>query len=106
MPRGFFKIKKEEIMHKKFENKNVFAVIITVFACILTAFLIFISVKSKGQNEVTNQAIQGKVDSIIKLFNSQSVKMYFSSLVSNLRSVQIQALTALGTLVQLILHFN
>lgn len=206
MPRGFFKIKKEEIMHKKFENKNVFAVIITVFACILTAFLIFISVKSngacrndsddksgkvqyvlvnedegstfnnrnynlgndfvslvnqdqkrqwgtatrdvadagirsgtydievvipqnfskrllnlksfspkkagityrvrKGQNEVTNQAIQGKVDSIIKLFNSQSVKMYFSSLVSNLRSAQIQSLTALGTLVQLILHFN
>lgn len=193
MPRGFFKIKKEEIMHKKFENKNVFAVIITVFACILTAFLIFISVKSngvcrndsddksgkvqyvlvnedegstfnnrnynlgndfvslvnqdqkrqwgtatrdvadagirsgtydievvipqnfskrllnlksfspkkagityrvrKGQNEVTNQAIQGKVDSIIKLFNSQIVKMYFSSLVSNLRSAQIQALT-------------
>lgn len=60
----------------------------------------------KGQNEVTNQAIQGKVDSIIKLFSSQSVKMYFSSLVSNLRSAQIQALTALGTLVQLILHFN
>ena len=60
----------------------------------------------KGQNEVTNQAIQGKVDSIIKLFNSQSVKMYFSSLVSNLRSAQIQALTALETLVRLILRFH
>lgn len=60
----------------------------------------------KGQNEVTNQAIQGKVDSIIKLFNSQSVKMYFSSLVSNLRSVQIQALTALETLVRMILRFH
>lgn len=60
----------------------------------------------KGQNEVTNQAIQGKVDSIIKLFNSQSVKMYFSSLVINLRNAQIQALTALETLVRLILHFN
>lgn len=60
----------------------------------------------KGQNEVTNQAVQGKVDSIIKLFNSQIVKMYFSSLVSNLRSAQIQALTALETLVRMILRFH
>ena len=59
-----------------------------------------------GQNEVTNQDIQGKVDSIIKLFNSQSVKMYFSNLVSKLRSAQIQALTALETLVRLILRFH
>ena len=59
-----------------------------------------------GQNEVTNQDIQGKVDSIIKLFNSQSVKMYFSNLVSNLRSAQIQALTALETLFRMILRFH
>lgn len=65
MPRGFFKIKKEEIMHKKFENKNVFAVIITVFACILTAFLIFISVKSNGACRNDSDDKSGKVQYVL-----------------------------------------
>lgn len=43
---------------------------------------------SKGQNELTNQAVQIKVDSILKEFNQRIVQMYFSSIVGNLSEAQ------------------
>lgn len=47
----------------------------------------------KGQNEVTNYAVQENVNSVIRLFNSKVVMMYFSSLIGSLRNAQIQTLT-------------
>ncbi|HCM84751.1 MULTISPECIES: type VII secretion protein EsaA [Enterococcus] len=43
---------------------------------------------SEGQNELTNQAVQIKVDSILKEFNQRIVQMYFSSIVGNLSEAQ------------------
>lgn len=43
---------------------------------------------SEGQNELTNQAVQMKVDSILKEFNQRIVQMYFSSIVGNLSEAQ------------------
>ena len=37
-----------------------------------------------GQNELTNQAIQDKVNTILKDFNQRVIQMYFSSIVGNL----------------------
>ena len=37
-----------------------------------------------NQNEITNQQIQLKVNTILKNFNQQIVKMYFSSIIDNL----------------------
>lgn len=42
----------------------------------------------EGQNEVTNQAIQVKVNDILKDFNQRIVQMYFSSIVGNLSEAQ------------------
>lgn len=42
----------------------------------------------EGQNEVTNQAIQTKVNDILKDFNQRIVQMYFSSIVGNLSDAQ------------------
>jgi type VII secretion EsaA-like protein len=42
----------------------------------------------EGQNEITNQAIQGKVNDILKDFNQRIVQMYFSSIVGNLSEAQ------------------
>ncbi|KRL83427.1 type VII secretion protein EsaA [Ligilactobacillus apodemi] len=47
----------------------------------------------KEQNEVTNQAVGRNVDSMINYFNNRVVRMYFTSLVGNLRSAQF----AMGT---------
>ncbi|HAB50554.1 MAG TPA: type VII secretion protein EsaA [Lactobacillus sp.] len=43
----------------------------------------------KGQNEITNQVVGRNVDSLINYFNNRVVRMYFSSLVGNLRSAQV-----------------
>ncbi|MGG5371768.1 type VII secretion protein EsaA [Enterococcus sp. AZ196] len=43
---------------------------------------------SEGQNELTNQAVQMKVDSILKEFNQRIVQMYFSSIIGNLSEAQ------------------
>lgn len=43
----------------------------------------------KGQNEITNQAVGRKVDGLINDFNNRVVRMYFSSLIGNLRAAQI-----------------
>lgn len=43
---------------------------------------------SEGQNELTNQAIQLKVNTILKDFNQRVVQMYFSSIVGNLAEAQ------------------
>ncbi|WP_339011724.1 type VII secretion protein EsaA [Lactococcus garvieae] len=42
----------------------------------------------EGQNELTNQAIQGKVNDVLKDFNQRIVQMYFSSIVGNLTEAQ------------------
>lgn len=42
----------------------------------------------EGQNEITNQAIQVKVNDILKDFNQRIVQMYFSSIVGNLSEAQ------------------
>ena len=42
----------------------------------------------EGQNEVTNQAIQTKVNDVLKDFNQRIVQMYFSSIVGNLAEAQ------------------
>ena len=42
----------------------------------------------EGQNEITNQAIQGKVNDILKDFNQRIIQMYFSSIVGNLSEAQ------------------
>lgn len=42
----------------------------------------------EGQNELTNQAIQGKVNEILKDFNQRIVQMYFSSIIGNLTEAQ------------------
>ncbi|TGY51888.1 type VII secretion protein EsaA [Ligilactobacillus murinus] len=43
----------------------------------------------KGQNEITNQVVGRNVDNLINYFNNRVVRMYFSSLVGNLRSAQV-----------------
>lgn len=43
----------------------------------------------KGQNEVTNQIIGRNVDQLIYDFNNRVVRMYFSSLIGNLRNAQL-----------------
>lgn len=43
----------------------------------------------KGQNEMTNQVVGRNVDNLINYFNNRVVRMYFSSLVGNLRSAQV-----------------
>ncbi|MGM0214453.1 type VII secretion protein EsaA [Enterococcus sp. AZ109] len=43
---------------------------------------------SEGQNEITNQTIQLKVNDILKDFNQRIVQMYFSSIVGNLAEAQ------------------
>lgn len=42
----------------------------------------------ESQNEITNQAIQVKVNDILKDFNQRVVQMYFSSIVGNLSEAQ------------------
>lgn len=42
----------------------------------------------EGQNELTNQAIQGKINDILKDFNQRIVQMYFSSIIGNLTEAQ------------------
>lgn len=42
----------------------------------------------EGQNEVTNQNIQVKVNDVLKDFNQRIVQMYFSSIVGNLSEAQ------------------
>jgi type VII secretion EsaA-like protein len=41
-----------------------------------------------GQNELTNQAIQDKVNTILRDFNQRVIQMYFSSIVGNLVEAQ------------------
>ncbi|WP_412030627.1 type VII secretion protein EsaA, partial [Enterococcus faecalis] len=41
-----------------------------------------------GQNELMNQAIQDKVNTILKDFNQRVIQMYFSSIVGNLVTAQ------------------
>ncbi|EKJ3581586.1 TPA: type VII secretion protein EsaA [Enterococcus faecalis] len=41
-----------------------------------------------GKNELTNQAIQDKVNAILKDFNQRVIQMYFSSIVENLVAAQ------------------
>ncbi|QNQ80159.1 type VII secretion protein EsaA [Lactobacillus sp. PV034] len=43
----------------------------------------------KGQNEVTNQMIGRNVNQLIYDFNNRVVRMYFSSLIGNLRNAQL-----------------
>lgn len=43
----------------------------------------------KGQNEITNQVVGRNVDNLINYFNNRVVRMYFLSLVGNLRSAQV-----------------
>ncbi|PEI89630.1 type VII secretion protein EsaA, partial [Bacillus pseudomycoides] len=42
----------------------------------------------KGQNEISNQAVQTQVNDILKNFNQRIVQMYFSSIVGNLSEAQ------------------
>lgn len=42
----------------------------------------------EGQNEVSNQAIQEKVNTILKDFNERIVQMYFSSIIGSLSEAQ------------------
>ncbi len=47
----------------------------------------------KGKNEITNLSIERNVDAIVTYFNNRVVRMYFSSLIGNLRNAQINAQT-------------
>lgn len=43
----------------------------------------------KGQNEVTNQQISAQVTKLVTYFNNRIVRMYFASLIQNLRNAQL-----------------
>ncbi len=43
----------------------------------------------KGQNEVTNQQISAQVTKLVTYFNNRVVRMYFASLIQNLRNAQL-----------------
>lgn len=50
-----------------------------------------------GQNEITNQAIQGKVNDILKDFNQRIIQMYFSSVIETLVEAQQNVNQIAGT---------
>ncbi|PES74176.1 type VII secretion protein EsaA, partial [Bacillus cereus] len=50
----------------------------------------------KGQNEISNQAVQTQVNDILKNFNQRVVQMYFSSIVGNLSEAQLNVNKIVG----------
>ncbi|MED1559876.1 type VII secretion protein EsaA [Bacillus paramycoides] len=50
----------------------------------------------KGQNEISNQAVQTQVNDILKDFNQRVVQMYFSSIVGNLSEAQLNVNKIVG----------
>lgn len=50
----------------------------------------------EGQNEITNQTIQGQVNDVLKDFSQRIVQMYFSSIVGNLSEAQQQVNQIVG----------